>query len=225
MKKIKVIGLGGIGTAFLPFLCRYLNFADGERCRMTLVDGDDFQAHNAKRQSFGETGKKARVKAEELGEEFENIAFRPITEFVTRKNVSEIIEEGDIVLLGVDNHPTRVLVSDHCEKLDDIILISAGNDLTDGNVQVHIRRGGEEIEPPLTKFHPELYKSKEKHPADIGCEELARLPASNQILVTNLMAAAWMFVAFYLIDKGEERKVGEFYFDILAGAAQRVTRR
>ena len=43
MLEIKAIGIGGIGCALLPFLCRYLNYA-GERARLTLIDGDSFDA-------------------------------------------------------------------------------------------------------------------------------------------------------------------------------------
>jgi len=32
----------------------------------------------------------------------------------------------DLVLLAVDNHATRKLVSDHCARLDNVCLISGG---------------------------------------------------------------------------------------------------
>jgi len=51
MMEIKVIGIGGIGCALLPFLARYLNYR-GERVRITLIDGDEFQRSNADRQAF-----------------------------------------------------------------------------------------------------------------------------------------------------------------------------
>ena len=36
MLEIKAIGIGGIGCALLPFLCRYLQYS-GERARVTLI--------------------------------------------------------------------------------------------------------------------------------------------------------------------------------------------
>jgi len=87
--EIKVIGVGGIGCALLPHLCRYLNYGPasprdgdgaggtpGARARVTLVDGDDFEARNAARQAFGAAGNKARVKAAELAREFDALALR-----------------------------------------------------------------------------------------------------------------------------------------------------
>ncbi len=52
MLEIKAIGIGGIGCALLPFLCRFLQYA-GERARLTLIDGDAFERVNAARQRKG----------------------------------------------------------------------------------------------------------------------------------------------------------------------------
>ena len=49
--EIKAIGIGGIGCALLPFLCRFLQYA-GEGARLTLMDGDSFERSNAARQAF-----------------------------------------------------------------------------------------------------------------------------------------------------------------------------
>jgi len=49
MLEIKAIGIGGIGCALLPFLCRYLQYS-GEKARITLIDGDRFERSNAARQ-------------------------------------------------------------------------------------------------------------------------------------------------------------------------------
>src|SRR5271157_2050345 len=82
MIEIKAIGIGGIGCALLPFLCRYLNYA-GERARLTLIDGDRFERANAPRQAFARLGNKAEVKARELAEEFEALSFRASPEYLT----------------------------------------------------------------------------------------------------------------------------------------------
>ncbi|MGH7395562.1 MAG: ThiF family adenylyltransferase, partial [Candidatus Methylomirabilales bacterium] len=103
MLEIKVIGLGGIGCALLPPLARYLHYA-GTGCRLTLVDGDAFEQRNLPRQSFRAAGNKARVKAEELAQEFTGLSVRAIPEFVSPANASDLIRNGDVVFLGVDNH-------------------------------------------------------------------------------------------------------------------------
>src|SRR5262249_62417186 len=80
---------------------------------------------------------------------------RWVPQYVTRENV-QTIQAGDCVLLCVDNHATRKLVRDRCAELPDVVLISGGNDGvengqagTHGNVQVYVRTGGRDLNPPL----------------------------------------------------------------------------
>jgi len=220
--EIKVIGIGGIGCALLPFLCRYLA-SEGERARITLVDGDDFESRNAARQGFERLGNKAKVKAEELAREFPTLSFRAIPEYVTGENVEEIIREGEIVFLAVDNHKTRFLVGSRGEALQDILLISGGNDLTSGNVQVHLRREGKDLTLPLTTFHPEIQDPEDRSPAEMSCEELQQISAP-QLLFMNLTVACFMLTAFYAWRIGR-LDYDEVYLDILEGRAQPVRRR
>ncbi|MCI0533416.1 ThiF family adenylyltransferase [bacterium] len=215
MKHIKAIGLGGIGNALLPPLCRFLNFESDEPWRVTLIDGDDFEEKNAKRQSFAEFGNKARVMASSLAREFTEVSFRSISEFVKPENVADVIGDGDIVLLAVDNHETRKLVSDHCEKLQNTVLISGGNELTDGNVAVHIRKDGVNVTVPITAFHPEIRNAAGKTPGEMSCEERAARPETKQVIVTNMQAAVSMLTAFYHIAEKRFENVGETYFDIM----------
>lgn len=224
MKQIKVIGVGGVTTSLLPFLARYLNF-EAKDCRITLIDGDEFELKNASRQAFQEIGNKAKVKARELAHEFQKLSVRSVAEFVTPDNIERLICDGDIVLMGVDNHRTRKLVSDHCETLKDITLISGGNELTDGNVQVFIKKHGKEITVPITMFHPEIQDPEDKNPGEMSCQERAQQASSRQILVTNMGVAWLMFVAFWLSEQGKLDKLGEFYFDIIEGKVQRVDRK
>src|SRR3989344_4791258 len=200
MRNIKIIGVGGISTCLLPPLCRLLNFEEeGVRQRVVLVDGDEFKPENAKRQAFKSLGNKASVKARELAREFSEISFRAVPEFVGPDNIVDIVEEGDIVFMCVDNHPTRKLVSDHCETLNDCVLVSGGNELVDGNVQVHVRRNGENVTDPITKFHPEIQNPKGRSPAEMSCEERALEKSSLQIIPTNMNAAAIMLARFWLV--------------------------
>lgn len=221
MLEIKVIGIGGIGCALLPFLARYLNFR-GERARITLVDGDDFERRNADRQAFGTLGNKAKVKAAEIAREFEGLSFRAVPEFVTEANITQSIQDGDIIFLAVDNHKTRKLVSNYCEKLVDVTLISGGNDFTDGNVQVHIRQGSRDLTAPVTRFHPEIQNPTDRSPAEMSCEELMEQGAP-QLLFTNLAVASSMLNVFYSFREGR-LKFGEVYLDIIEGKSNPVKR-
>ncbi len=230
--EIKVIGVGGIGCALLPHLCRYLHYAPptpggaagapGPSARVTLVDGDSFEARNAARQAFGAAGNKARVKAAELAREFEGVSLRAVPEFIHEGNAAGIIGEGDVVFLAVDNHRTRKAVSDHCRTLRSAVLISGGNDLTDGNVQIYVRREGADVTLPLTRFHPEIAEPRDRSPAEMSCDELAR-EGAPQLLFTNLAVASAMLNAFYACQQGV-LSYGEVYLDIVQARANPVPR-
>ena len=223
--EITLIGVGGIGCALAPFLARYLESerrVAGEAVRITLVDGDTFETRNAARQGFEILGNKAKVKASELARSFPGLSFRAIPEFVTAANLPHLIKSGDLVFLAVDNHATRRAVSRRCEKLSDVVLISGGNELTDGNVQVHVRENGRDVTLPLTRFHPEIADPQDRSPAEMSCEELA-LAAAPQLLFMNLAVASAMLNAFYAWRSGRLR-YGEVYLDIVEGRAHPVVR-
>ena len=221
MLEIKAIGIGGIGCALLPFLCRFLQFS-GEPARLTLIDGDRFERSNAARQAFSRLGNKAEVKALELAQEFEALAFRSAPEYVTEENAARLIVPGDLVFLMVDNHASRGLVSRHAATLADLTLISGGNDYEDGNVQVYIREKGRDLTPALTRYHPEIADPQDQNPAAMSCEELmaAGVP---QLLFTNLMVASLMLNAFYAL-RQSRLNYSEVYLDILANVSRAVVR-
>ena len=221
MLEIKAIGIGGIGCALLPFLCRYLQYS-GERVRVTLIDGDRFERSNAARQAFSGLGNKAEVKAGELAREYEAVAFRSIPEYVTEDNVAGLIGEGEVVFLMVDNHASRNLVSRHAATMADLSLISGGNDYEDGNVQVYIRQGGLDLTPSLARYHPEIAAPGDRNPAELSCEELMAAGAP-QLLFANLMVASLMLNAFYALRQGR-LNYSEVYLDILQNASRAVSR-
>ncbi len=221
MLEIKAIGIGGIGCALLPFLCRFLNYA-GERARLTLIDGDGFERANAARQAFSRLGNKAEVKAQELAREFEALSLRAVPEFVTAANVGRLITAGDLVFLMVDNHATRRLVSDHAVTLAAVTLISGGNDYTDGNVQVYLRNRGLDLTPSLTRYHPEIAAPADRNPAELSCEELMAAGAP-QLLFANLTVATLMLNAFYAWRQGA-LGYSEVYLDIIQNLTRPVDR-
>ena len=221
MIEIKAVGIGGIGCALLPFLCRFLNYA-GERARLTLIDGDRFERVNAPRQAFARLGNKAEVKALELAQEFEALSFRAAPEYVTAENVGRLIIEGDVVFLMVDNHASRHLVDEHAAGLADLSLISGGNDFEDGNIQVYLRRAGRDLTPRLSRYHPEIARPQDRHPAELSCEELMAAGAP-QLLFTNLMVASLMLNAFYSL-RQDFPGYSEVYLDIRQNLSRPVSR-
>lgn len=221
MLEIKAIGIGGIGCALLPFLCRYLNYA-GERARLTLIDGDRFERANAPRQAFARLGNKAEVKARELAEEFEALSFRAAPEYVSADNVRRLLTAGDVAFLMVDNHASRHLVDEHAATLSDFTLISGGNDYEDGNLQVYLRRDGRDLTPSLGRYHPEIAQPQDRHPAELSCEELMAA-GSPQLLFTNLMVASLMLNAFYAL-RQDLLRYCEVYLDIRQNLSRPVSR-
>ncbi len=219
--EIKAIGIGGIGCALLPFLCRFLQYS-GEAARLTLIDGDSFERANAARQAFPRLGNKAEVKAGELAQEFQGLSFRAAPEYVTPENVARLVAEGDLVFLMVDNHASRLLVSRHAATLRDLTLISGGNDYEDGNVQVYVRQNGADLTPSLTRYHPEIADPADRNPAELSCEELMAAGAP-QLLFANLTVAALMLNAFYAWRQGA-LDYSEVYLDIVRNISRPVTR-
>lgn len=219
--RLLLIGLGGVGGAALPHLAVFLHNLRIP-LRLLLVDGDAYQPADARRQIFSALGNKAEIKAAEtiawLGDS--DVAIVPVPEYVTGENVGRLIRDGDCVFLCVDNHPTRKLVSDRCGTLDRAALFSGGNDGVDpprergtyGNVQIALRRGGQDLTMPLTCLHPEIANPQGSPPGGPNCGQLAvSLP---QIGLTNLAVASALLSAFFAYACGR-LTYQEVQFDIL----------
>jgi molybdopterin/thiamine biosynthesis adenylyltransferase len=206
---VKIIGLGGVGGIVARYAAVFLASAARD-ARLALIDGDTFQHSNATRMLFMDYGNKAAVLRQEMLPRFEqsSLSLIAIEKFVTPKNVRTLIRSGDYCLLCVDNHASRKMVNDWCAQLRDICLISGGNDGvgedsdsvqrrgTYGNVQVFIRRNGENLTPSLAAFHPEIAAPADKRPDDLACTEL--VASSPQVLFANLAAASGILNAFWL---------------------------
>lgn len=223
---IKIIGLGGIGSILSEMISRYVNYLklenEEEKC-VTLIDGDSFEVKNAERQDFLQLGNKAEIKKEELRRKFRTINFLADPRFVDEYTISDMIKNEDIVLMGVDNHRTRKLVSDYCSTLREVTLISGGNEYTDGNVQLYARKGGEDITPSLTDYHPEIKNPLDKLPTEMSCQEL--LQSEPQLFFTNATVAVMMCWMFYNINTKNNYESSEVYFDMLTMSSSAKHRR
>jgi hypothetical protein len=224
---IKIIGLGGIGSWLVLFLTKYARFTmlQNKKITITLIDGDDYDSLNRPRQHFKNLGNKARITMLELKDEYdkyvppgytlENFVLESKAEYVSEDNIEMLISSGDTVFLGVDNHKTRSIVSKYCQKLNDIILISGGNDITVGNVQTYFKKDGEEITSDLCAYHPEIEFPQDKAPYELSCEEMTE--SAPQLIFTNAMVAILMCCSYYNLLTGTiniDNQIGEAYFDI-----------
>ncbi len=221
---IKVIGLGGIGSHLIGPLCRYLEAASNgvskDRHYVTLIDGDSYEAKNADRQEFQDIGNKSETTASRLKLTCRSLVFEAKPHYVTDGNIFLFVNEGDFVFLCVDNHDTRLLFSEHCKTLQNVVLISGGNEYTDGNVQIYIRKNGQDLTPPLTYLHLEIEHPKDRNPAEMSCEELAQAGVP-QLIFTNFTAAALMLSSFWMLLGSLAEKTGVKYteqcFDLTTG--------
>ena len=230
---VKIIGVGGVGGIVARYASLFLasHGADG---RLVLIDGDAFEPGNASRMLFGSHGNKAEVVRGEILERLgdSELVIEAIDSYVTPETIETLIRDGDTVLLCVDNHATRKLVSDFCmRRRRNVSVISGGNDGvgpdssgielhgTAGNCQVYLRCDGRDVTPSLAAFHPEIERPADRRPDDVPCTELAA--SVPQIVFANLTAAASMLNAFWALACGRLRYV-EVAFDIEAGRMQPI---
>lgn len=219
---LNIIGLGGIGSWLFRAVVPIIYGDKTRQWRLQLVDGDHYEAKNLSRQLFAaEALSQNKAEANEAWAkarfgEAEHVLLTSQGRYVLPETLPNIIGERSTTLLCVDNHVTRKQVSVFTETLKDAILISGGNDATDGNVQVMLRRKGKALTPTLTQWHPEMADPKDKHPADVSCAELAAA-GDGQTIAANLFAASLMLNAFYRLQFAAKTDVkeNEYYFDIL----------
>ncbi len=230
---VKHIGLGGVGGPLARYGATFLASL-GKEARYVMIEGDAFEPSNASRMLFSSCGNKAAVLREELLPRFAHtpLSLLAVEEFVTPENIERLIQPGDFVLLTVDNHATRKLVNDHCATLPEVSLISGGNDGvgpdssgrmlrgTYGNVQVYLRRNGQDLTPPLTYFHPEIQSPEDHLPTDLSCTEL--VASTPQILFANLSVASAMLNTFWLLLCGALH-YSELAFDIADAQMRPIT--
>lgn len=230
---VKVIGLGGVGGIVARYLAIFLASLD-KHLRLVLIDGDAYEPSNAGRMLFSAHGNKAAVTCADLLANFADsfLSMIPIQEYVTPANIDRLIHNGDVVILAVDNHATRKLISDFCSaSLNDVCLISGGNDGvgrdasnqitrgTYGNCQIYIRSGGQDLNQRITRYHPEIRKPADKNPSDENCTEL--MQSVPQILFANLAAASAILNAFWLYCC-DALHYSELAFDIADGLMRPV---
>lgn len=225
MSRVVIVGLGGIGSNLVEPLCRFVSFSQKEQVpkRVILIDGKAYKERNRERQKFSALANKAETTKEWLSPISPDLVIEAKPCFVDKNNILALVREDDIVFLGCDNHSTRKLISDHIASLENALLISGGNELYDGNIQVYERKNGEDSTPPLTFQHPEIEEPADRNPSELSCEELAKA-GEPQLLPVNLTVATLMLNAFTAW-VGGFLSYYEIYFDLKTGNLRLVRQR
>lgn len=223
--RIVIVGLGGVGLILSTYLVLFISSLK-QKFRVLVCDGDAYEEGNNYRMDVPGYGNKALVAAGDLNDRFgrPGLLIRPEPNYLTAQNRDEVIQEGDCVLLCVDNHASRKLASDRACELDNVVLISGGNDGlgegergTYGNIQVYVRENGNEVAGvPLDRFHPEIANPQDKNPDDLDCIELEKNGVA-QLLPVNLAIGSCMLSALLrlLMPPKDEEMYDEVCLDVL----------
>ena len=201
MINIYFIGLGGIGSQLCEPICRFINhLKDRKSYKLFFVDGDDYESSNQSRQNIKHTdlGKnKASSQYNRMYGLFPNLEMEVIAIYINKQNIGDCfnLDEKSIILGGVDNNKTRHLMQTVANEIDNVLLLSGGNEYIDGDVQMFAKKNGKALLPPIWKYNPEILKPKDKSPEEIGCDELTE--SEPQLIFTNGLVSACMQMAFY----------------------------
>jgi molybdopterin/thiamine biosynthesis adenylyltransferase len=223
-KNIIIVGLGGIGSWLAEPLMRYCSFSLREKPKFFLVDGDHYSLSNLTRQSLHPrlTGmNKASATALRLRQYFPALVINEVPEFISSINIKEILNvgPGTYIFNCCDNNYCRKIISNYVLRYKpESVILSGGNEITDGNSHVYDRNN---YCVEITKSHPEvdLALASEDRGA-MSCQQIAEMPSSSQIIVTNFWAAAIMLQQFYLMTNNQ--CVQETFFDIRKSAINAV---
>lgn len=114
--RVCVIGCGGLGGYIIEMLGR-LGIG-----HITAVDSDRFEASNLNRQILADKNSLGRSKALMAKKRMElvnrDIEVKPLVTYLDRSNAGEILAGHDLVLDGLDNIESRLVLEEACEKLD-----------------------------------------------------------------------------------------------------------
>ena len=230
MSKIVIVGLGGIGSWLVEPLMRYCVSMDRTRFDFVFIDGDHYSLSNQTRQSVHPklTGmNKASAAALRMRQYFPTVEITEVPEFLTKENLDIIDHNNDnlYVFNCCDNNYCRKIIAQHMESKFQhvsagVYLFTGGNEVTDGNSHV-TKFGYRDPTQDVITAHPEIGAADASEDRGaMSCQQLANMPGSQQIVVTNFWVAAVMLQQFYLIMNS--KPIQETFFDISTSAINAI---
>jgi molybdopterin/thiamine biosynthesis adenylyltransferase len=218
---ISIIGLGGTGSYLATPLIRYIHSQQIAFSRIIFADGDSYENKNLDRQEFmtswiGEN--KARYAQQKHSKLFPEMAkgFAFMDEYIGADNIENIMVEGGVMFICVDNNYFRKLADEQAKNMNHFTIINGGNGMLDGQVQIVQYQNGKNItKETLTSRHREIGDAtKQDDRTAMSCEELAALKGGGQIVVANMVSAAIMLGYFIdYIANNQKRSFYETFFN------------
>lgn len=239
-----VVGAGGIGSSLCRYLAMMLEFK-APWSGLLIVDGDHFEPKNKERQVFSVAGNKAEAVAAELMPQFQKTAIIPIGKWVVEEEQETaedvegdqiaakiLLQEGDIVFPVVDNFKARKIIFDAAEKLDNIDVISAGNDENLYVSSYHYqRRDGKDVTMHPKHIHEEYENPPDRNPGELSCQERTEIDGGTQLLAANIGAVALILgkvqsAIFDAVERNEENPdfPDETFLELGMGLASSINR-
>jgi len=209
-KDLYVIGCGGVGSALVPFLCRWNNHTK-TYSSITLIDGDKVEDKNLERQNFSENGVgefksevlKSRCKEDGIAETYR---LEVVTEYINEKVLAKLVNERNInhFVIAVDNSKTKAEINNLHNKLSDSVIIMPANGYDTFDCHIAIRKNGVNITPDITYMQPDIETPKDKSPLEMSCEEAAE--SFPQLIFANMGAATWGALTIYALNNDKDFK-------------------
>ena len=129
--KVLIIGMGGLGCPLLTYL------ASSGVNNIGIVDHDKVEISNLNRQTLFNSSDIGKFKVIQAKAKIDNIykyiKIKVFREKISKKNITKIIKNYEIVCDGTDNFDTRYLINDECKKSKKV-LISAAISKFDGQL-------------------------------------------------------------------------------------------
>ena len=137
-----------------------------------------------------------------------------------------LLFEDAIVFCVVDNNAARKVVFEAAEKLNNIDVLTGGNDdELFGSVYHYRRRDGQDMITHPFEVQPEIANPEDKNPGDLSCEERAKLEGGQQTVAANSAVAAYLAGKMSLIvgeaeaDDDKLLETAQIFFDLKQGLA------
>jgi len=207
MEDFEYIVIGGLGgDAVLRDLIGFYVEHEDPKYFLRLVDGGHYALRHWSHEKFTRLGEKTEVSKEILLRDYKNLKIRTYPYFIGKERTKisvlakDVIPDRSFVFDATDNAPSKKLIMEHCEMLNQVVLISGGIDKENVYVQVFIRIDGKNITPPFYDYNHHIKNPKGDLPSERlrrGCLDQAQGDPPN--IFSLMMVDALSLCIFYKV--------------------------